>query len=67
MGKDFTLPPSVRVACIGPVTAATAKKAGLSVDIAREEYTMEGLVAALSRALQESAPGTGGGKEREKG
>lgn len=67
MGKDFTLPPSVRVACIGPVTAATAKKAGLSVDIAQEEYTMEGLVAALSRAMQESAPGTGGGTERKEG
>ena len=67
MGKDFTLPPSVRVACIGPVTAATAKQAGLSVDIAQEEYTMEGLVAALYRAFQKSAPGTGGGKEGKEG
>ncbi len=47
MGKDFELPPSVRVACIGPVTAGTATKAGFKIDILQHEYTMEGLVRAL--------------------
>lgn len=47
MGKDFALPPSVRVACIGPVTAGTAAKAGFKMDILQHEYTMEGLVRAL--------------------
>ncbi len=47
MGKDFSYPPQAKIACIGPVTAAAAKKAGFSVDIHQEEYTMEGLVRAL--------------------
>lgn len=36
-----------RVACIGPVTAATAQEMGLSVDIVAQEYTTSGLLAAL--------------------
>ncbi len=47
MGKDFVLPPQVRVACIGPVTAATARKAGFQIDIEQKEYTMQGLVQSL--------------------
>ncbi len=47
MGKDFVPPPRVRVACIGPVTEAAAKKAGFSVDIEQKEYTMQGLVQSL--------------------
>jgi uroporphyrinogen III methyltransferase/synthase len=47
MGKDFVLPPRVRVACIGPVTAATARKAGFQIDIEQKEYTMKGLVQSL--------------------
>jgi uroporphyrinogen III methyltransferase/synthase len=47
MGSSFKLPEDVNIACIGPVTAATAKKAGFAVDIHQEEYTMEGLVGAL--------------------
>ena len=47
MGRNFSLPKSVKVACIGPVTEATAKKAGFSVDIHQEKYTMEGLVQSL--------------------
>ncbi len=35
------------VACIGPVTAETARKAGLSVDILAEESTAAGLVNAI--------------------
>jgi uroporphyrinogen III methyltransferase/synthase len=47
MGPDNTLPPSVKIACIGPVTAAAVKEAGFSVDILRERYTIPGLVDAL--------------------
>jgi uroporphyrinogen III methyltransferase/synthase len=41
----------VKIACIGPVTAAAAKKAGFPVDIHQEEYTMDGLVGALKDYL----------------
>ncbi|HAJ27592.1 MAG TPA: uroporphyrinogen-III C-methyltransferase [Syntrophus sp. (in: bacteria)] len=47
MGRDYTLPPQVKVAAIGPVTAAAVNKAGLKVDIMQETYTIEGLVAGL--------------------
>ena len=47
MGNDFSYPPKIKIACIGPVTAAAAKKAGFSVDIHQEEYTINGLVQAL--------------------
>ena len=47
MGRNFSLPKSVKVACIGPVTEAAATRAGLSIDIHQAEYTMEGLVQAL--------------------
>ncbi|MGD8624893.1 MAG: uroporphyrinogen-III C-methyltransferase [Anaerolineae bacterium] len=36
------------VACIGPITAATARELGLTVDVMAQEYTIEGLVEALS-------------------
>jgi uroporphyrinogen III methyltransferase / synthase len=35
------------VACIGPVTAATARSAGLAVDLVADTHTIAGLVAAL--------------------
>ena len=37
----------VKIACIGPVTAAAARDAGLEVDIMATEYTVAGLVEAL--------------------
>ncbi len=39
----------IAVACIGPVTAKTAENAGLKVDIMAEEYTVDGLIAALEK------------------
>ncbi len=42
--------PSTRhpfIACIGPITADTARELGLRVDVVAREYTVEGLVAAL--------------------
>ena len=38
---------NVVVACIGPVTAGTARELGLKVDVVAEEYTIEGLVRSL--------------------
>ncbi|MFQ6014563.1 MAG: uroporphyrinogen-III C-methyltransferase [Anaerolineae bacterium] len=35
------------VACIGPITAATARELGIRVDLVAEEHTVEGLVGAL--------------------
>ena len=39
------------VVCIGPVTAETARAAGLTVDVVAEEHTIDGLVQALVEAL----------------
>ncbi|MCH7483681.1 MAG: uroporphyrinogen-III C-methyltransferase [Chloroflexi bacterium] len=35
------------IACIGPITAETARENGLTVDVMASEYTVEGLVKAL--------------------
>lgn len=37
------------VACIGPITAEAARKAGFRVDIQADEYSMPGLTRALTR------------------
>ncbi|MEY2570041.1 MAG: uroporphyrinogen methyltransferase / synthase [Acidimicrobiaceae bacterium] len=39
------------VACIGPVTAATAAEAGLTVDVVAEVHSLPGLVAAIIAGL----------------
>jgi uroporphyrinogen III methyltransferase/synthase len=50
-GYDLSqLPASVTIACIGPVTADTARELGLKVDIVADEYTIPGLVEALVTA-----------------
>lgn len=38
---------NVAIACIGPVTAKTAEKAGLKVDLMADEYTVSGLIAKM--------------------
>jgi len=43
-------PPGVRVAAIGPVTAAAAGAAGMQVHATASEHTIPGLVAAIERA-----------------
>ena len=43
--------PEVRLACIGPVTAATLKKEGLPCHIQPQEYTIPALVHALKQEL----------------
>ncbi|MDA8235236.1 MAG: uroporphyrinogen-III C-methyltransferase [Clostridia bacterium] len=37
----------VKVACIGPITAKTARNLGLQVNIEAAEYTIEGLIKAI--------------------
>jgi uroporphyrinogen III methyltransferase/synthase len=39
----------VAVACIGPITAETAREIGYRVDLQAEEFTVPRLVAALAR------------------
>ena len=40
-----------RVACIGPITAGTARKHGLRVDVEAREYTIPGLIEAVTGLL----------------
>ena len=40
-----------RVACIGPITADTARKHGLRVDAEAKEYTIPGLIEAVTGLL----------------
>ncbi|PIP04928.1 MAG: uroporphyrinogen-III C-methyltransferase [Syntrophobacterales bacterium CG_4_8_14_3_um_filter_49_14] len=47
-GGGFVLPPNIKIACIGPVTENAVRKAGLSVDIMQEQYTIPGLVEAIA-------------------
>ena len=46
-GKEPVTVNGARVACIGPKTAETASKFGLSVDIMAKEQTIPGLVTAI--------------------
>ncbi len=57
MGPDFHLPPKVRIACIGPVTEAAARKAGLPVDILQERYTIPELVDAIAAHFHSGGAG----------
>lgn len=43
------LPESLTIACIGPITAGTARELGLPVHVVAEEYTIDGLVESLVR------------------
>ena len=44
------------IACIGPVTASTARELGLRVDIEAEEHTVEGLAGALVGHYSQAIP-----------
>ena len=49
---------AVQVACIGPITAQTARELGLRVDIIAQEYTARGLVDAIVRSRSLVKPGS---------
>ncbi|HJR24813.1 MAG TPA: uroporphyrinogen-III synthase, partial [Acidimicrobiales bacterium] len=53
LGAD-AVPPVV--ACIGPVTAATARDLGLAVDVEADVHTVQGLVDALAAWAAERSP-----------
>lgn len=44
------------VACIGPITAATAREAGARVDVVAARYTSDGLVEGLVNHFGEAGP-----------
>jgi uroporphyrinogen III methyltransferase / synthase len=45
---------SIVIACIGPVTAETAREVGLRVDVIAEQFTVPGLVEALERFYRQN-------------
>jgi len=47
------LPGDPLVACIGPITAQTARESGFEVSVIADEYTIEGLLEALQEYYQE--------------
>jgi len=47
-----TLLQKSRIACIGPITAGTAREMGLAVDIEADEFTIDGLLEVISRQVQ---------------
>jgi uroporphyrinogen III methyltransferase / synthase len=57
------LPSAARVASIGPVTSAAARRCGLEVAVEAKRHDIDGLVDALVRdaASRPAAAGTGGG------
>ncbi|MFA4836038.1 MAG: uroporphyrinogen-III synthase, partial [Dehalococcoidia bacterium] len=52
LGGDRKAAQKARIACIGPVTAAAAQRAGLKVDIVARESTIPGLVAAIEEGFR---------------
>ena len=48
MGSSNPLPGQIKIACIGPVTAEAARKAGLEVDIVQERYIVPAMVQSIS-------------------
>ena len=47
VNNDISVLSGVTVACIGPVTASTAKEFGLDAKIVAKEHTISGLVRAI--------------------
>ena len=45
--------PRLTIACIGPITAQTARELGLNVTIEAREFTIDGLVEAIVQATEE--------------
>jgi uroporphyrinogen III methyltransferase/synthase len=56
---DGSLLAPLTIACIGPVTAATARELGLRVDVVAGDHTVAGLVAALCEATHTDTESTG--------
>lgn len=60
-GLDITaIAPTMAIACIGPITAATARSAGLVPRIVAGTYTLDGLVDALVEHFATRPPASEG-------
>lgn len=55
LGNDVNKIDQAMVACIGPVTAATARELGIRVDVIAQVHSIPGLVDALVEAVTEKA------------
>lgn len=55
-GIDRARLSQARVACIGPITAGTAKDVGLRVDVVPSEYTVAKLTDAIVSAFEKEKP-----------
>lgn len=55
LGRDTSLLAKVKIACIGPVTAATCMENGITPDIVAEDYTIQGLVSAICILFEEGS------------
>jgi uroporphyrinogen III methyltransferase/synthase len=53
--KVRVIPPTVRIASIGPVTSSTLREAGLPVDTEAPVYTIEALVDTIKELMREGA------------
>ena len=53
--KVRVIPPTVRIASIGPVTSSTLREAGLPVDTEAPLYTIEALVDTIKGVMREGA------------
>jgi uroporphyrinogen III methyltransferase/synthase len=56
LGGDVGRLGNTRIACIGPVTAATARRLGMNVHIVAERSTIAGLVDAIKSHYDEEVP-----------
>ena len=59
MKGDLSPLQGIKIACIGPITAQAAIKAGLNVDILATEYTVAGLVKAVKKHFNEEISSNG--------
>ncbi len=57
LGEEWRALNVTAVACIGPVTAATAAELGLRVDIVAKEHTVSGLVDAILQKYSDTRKG----------
>ena len=52
LGNDKQYLEDVPIACIGPITAATARQLGLKVELIADVHTVEGLVESIANYFQ---------------
>ena len=53
LGHDLSVLERPVIACIGPITAAAAREAGIRVDLVADEYSIPGLLRTVVEAVEE--------------